>query len=856
VPERLEDRHLLSVTLPGITATDPTDGASLYTAPPSFTITFDQSVVNNVETAVSQMLMIDPDQVFPTILGIDSQQDVEIDRVGADGSLTPYAGGDAPNVQESITTTTVDGTTETQLVVTPGPGTPAMQPGTYQLEILPQTALAWGFGSVTDGSWSNATDPIPIADFTLNIPGIKLAAANELGTVGATPQTVWGSLEPSDPRSAVELYRFTLPAGGPWQLDAQVLAYAVGSHLPAALSLFGPDGSVLATRDAGTGPLDDPIDPELFRDLPGGTYTLGVSAALNLPGTAQGYDPIAGIPGIAGVNQPAGVFELEVSAIPAVPPAGLVHFDLEHADPLEPAPTGLDLTFSQPVDISPLTVPDHEETALTVVDASGKTWPITAVDEQDSGEALRFIFDEALPPGSYSLVAPSQGGLTDLAGNPVVGPAGNPPGVLATWTVAAPTGPSDPNNLGVLWPGPANVTIAPGIARTETIAPGQQVDERFVIISPGFYTLQTQIGTGAIDVRIVGADGNTVLNVAGQSGLNHSVFEVGTGIYELRMTADGSEAASVAWLLRALALDYEKIATNGVGQAPALTLALAGPVPGPSEASGNPGGSGPSSTVAAATETAPAQAPASATVETTAGATTTGAVATASGSPAAALLLTPETNLAGLPTADAWQTTAVGPLADAAMVALADAGRGLPPGMLDRPSSSGTDPLVGEGSPPAGPEPTLTAVPSGAGPAATTEAIGPAAASARADAMALATAQADPLVRIAGWFAGRLPAPSVLPREPEAPATEFGATLLAAAAAPGDVDSDGPARDRSRATLAQADLGVPFALLVGTALTYRLSQPVRKWWRRQHSAHPTFPRPHGWARAGVKVPRV
>ena len=42
--------------------------------------------------------------------------------------------------------------------------------------------------------------------------GSSSPRANELGTVGATAQTVWGSIEPSNVPSAVSLYRFTLPA--------------------------------------------------------------------------------------------------------------------------------------------------------------------------------------------------------------------------------------------------------------------------------------------------------------------------------------------------------------------------------------------------------------------------------------------------------------------------------------------------------------------------------------------------------------------------------------------------------------------------------------------------------------------
>ena len=347
------------------------------------------------------------------------------------------------------------------------------------------------------------------------------------------------------------------------------------------------------------------------------------------------------------------------------------------------------------------------------------------------------------------------------------------------------------------------------------------------------------------------------MDVNDQSGLNHSYFKLGAGVYDLQMTANGSEAASVAWLLRPLSLDYEKIAINGVGQVPALTLALVAPMTVTAEASGNSGWSGQPLTVATATRRGDGGHSRS-TETTTAGAAPTGAGASAGGSATAvvpaALLMTLETNLAGLPTSDGWHTSAVGPLADGATVALADAGRGLPPGMLYRPSS-GTDPRVGEGDVATGPEATSTGPLSVVGPAPSPGAFVPAVASARADAMALAIAQADPLVRIAGWFAGRLPAPSASPREPETPATDLGTTLLAAAAS-GRLRRRRVGPRPSRATLAQADLGVPFALLVGTALTYRLSQPIRKWWRRHHTAHPSLPRPHGMARADMTVRRV
>ena len=68
------------------------------------------------------------------------------------------------------------------------------------------------------------------------------------------------------------------------------------------LSLFGADGTLLATRNAGTGIPSNPNDPYLFTGLERGTYYVGVSAAENVPYTPGGYDPVLGIPGLNGIS--------------------------------------------------------------------------------------------------------------------------------------------------------------------------------------------------------------------------------------------------------------------------------------------------------------------------------------------------------------------------------------------------------------------------------------------------------------------------------------------------------------------------------------------------------------------------
>jgi hypothetical protein len=196
----------------------------------------------------------------------------------------------------------------------------------------------------------------------------------------------------------------------------------------------------------------------------------------------------------------------------------------------------------------------------------------------------------------------------------------------------------------------------------------------------------------------------------------------------------------------------------------------------------------------------------------------------------------------------------VGPLADGATVPLADAARGLPAG-FGITSSSGPYSRVAEGDQAAGAGATPTGPLTRVVPARLVGAVDPETASARADALALA--QADPLIEVAGWIAGRVAGPSPVPQEAGLSAADLGTTLLASTAADGDFRGPmgpaaaGPARGRTRDTLAHADLGAPCALLVVTALTYRLFAPVRKWWRRYHAAHAAWPPSYAWARGAA-----
>ena len=105
--------------------------------------------------------------------------------------------------------------------------------------------------------------------------------------------------------------------------------------------------------------------------------------------------------------------------------------------------------------MSNLFLPDSQETAIQVVDSSGRVWPITAESYEVGSDELQMVFDQPLPAGSYRLISSPAGGLTDLAGQPVSG-ALDASGALANWTVVPQTSPRAANDLGILWPISAN----------------------------------------------------------------------------------------------------------------------------------------------------------------------------------------------------------------------------------------------------------------------------------------------------------------------------------------------------------------------------------------------------------------
>ena len=335
-----------------------------------------------------------------------------------------------------------------------------------------QVSLNWGSNldfvfsqlgsSSTNQFWTSiasASEPVAIGQYTVSPQtGATIAQATDLGLIGSTVENVAGTLDLAKVLSSVDLYQFTLAPGHFWEVGLDTAAESIGSPLQPSLSLFDDMGNVLATSKSGTGLPNAPDDPYLFTGLEPGTYYVGISGAGNLPGEPGGYNPVTGVPGSAGQALPGGPlpFELNLIALPHDQSTQLIGFSPSYADPLDPSPTSLTLSFSGPIDVAGLFVPDQQETALDVIDSSGRIWPVTASNYQANDAQLNLVFDQPLPAGQYSLIVPASGGLTDLAGQPVVNP-GLPAGLLASWTVASATRPKISGDLGVLWPSTVDV---------------------------------------------------------------------------------------------------------------------------------------------------------------------------------------------------------------------------------------------------------------------------------------------------------------------------------------------------------------------------------------------------------------
>jgi hypothetical protein len=715
-------------------------------------------------------------------------------------------------------------------------------PGTYEINVVGGSGLA----TTLDGFVPAAFSDQQVAQFTVLGSGASFAtipSSNVLGSLGSNIETLSGqTLDPQDPSSSVQLYEFTLDAGHYWRLGAAVSAWNIGSPLAADLTLFDSQGDVIETRTSGSGLGSDPTDPYLFTGLQPGTYYLGISAAGNLPYSVlnpNGYNPNTGDPGSGGQSLSTGdlPFELSVVATPADQPTEVTSFELNSVALAGTGPTGFTVTFSGPINASELFTTDAQQTALEVVDSSGRVWPTTAIHYEVDGSQLTMIFDQPLAPGSYSLVVPNQGGLTDLAGLTVDG-GSTSTNVLASWSIA-PSATVDSrggvDELGVLWPMAADVTWPSphaGLSGTTQLQAGQSDSYQFGIIVPAIYELGILNQLGQVEATIRDSAGDVVYRSANTSAINDDYFHLSAGVYTLTFTSLNSQAAAFAWNLRPSRVDYESITANGVGQGNALSFWLTTSV-----AAASPGALGSGSSAGNLGTLAPGG-------EGGAGSNAgLNGVFFASGSESASsalipaspipssLLVTLETNVVGLPTSSALNVAAVGPMVEAGLTAVADQSGGLPAGIR---YSSTADSEAVAATPSEAPEVAGVLAKTTVSETVAVKKIGtgprdPEAVSVSADRRALA--QTEWLIKLASGLANQVglnDSSSVDLMDRFRKPMGAKSPVVAEVALRGDASV---VKQETEGTSGRLEAGVPVGFVVMAAVSYQMRRPLTRWWR-------------------------
>ena len=588
-----------------VLAVDPAPGASLRAGPTLVDTTFAQP--------------IDPGSLSGT--------DLRLDSLGPGGVWTPYSSASPPVEALDATGAQLSLSTDKPL-----------EPGRYRLVLDGNNTL---FG-LDGNSVSSTGQDLILGEFTVLRPGVKLADAVPLGVVstGATPSAVAGSLDLSADPEAVALYKVTVPAGHTWRLGLEVDAQSQGSTLAAGLSLLDARGHVLATGAIGRA--SAPADPYLFQNVGPGTYYIGVSTAGNLPGVAGGYDAVAGVEGSAAQPQRGGAFTLRLVADAADAPTVVSGFTLGHADPRDPTPTTLSVSYSGPIRAEPAApTAGNLAAGYRLLDGYGRSWPICIATVSERTGRVDLAVRDRLPAGHYTLQTSTTAPPLDLGGRPIKG-TGVDPSLIGRFDVA-PAAPATPGDLGTLYPDDLDA----GTGKDVSLSPGQGVDLHATVLATDSYQVSVAAQGGGLSAALLDARGRVVaqLPVGTPAHPASQLLRLDAGSYTLRLsTTGGGPAISARVSISTPGSWPEKLLDNGVGQGPALNLRLASPVAADDAPSGSSPGAvahvepstpaastslgsspaaafaaaslgavGPVSTPAAVAPTAPANAPAPAT---------------------------------------------------------------------------------------------------------------------------------------------------------------------------------------------------------------------------------------------------
>jgi hypothetical protein len=293
-----------------------------------------------------------------------------------------------------------------------------------------------------------AADTLATATRLNDITGAGLVQLT--GAIGDDPFYNPANPDPaaSDPANDVDIYRFTISGPGRHVLTAEAFAGRIGSPLNAALTLFrissagpAPDWQLVAGNDNsanrtvaadGEVPLYD--DPVLFAGLPAGEYAIAVSATGNssdpryglLPGQDGRFDPNLSHSGLAGQTTGAYVLNLFVQPAPLLPPR-VLESSVRPGTVFNGPPTLVTVRFSAAMNLPELAgLIDNPDPSLPrfpafIEDGAGVHHDLGLVSYDPSSNTATFNLLDRLTDGDYTLNLSGPGGLTDFAGDPLIG---------------------------------------------------------------------------------------------------------------------------------------------------------------------------------------------------------------------------------------------------------------------------------------------------------------------------------------------------------------------------------------------------------------------------------------------------
>jgi hypothetical protein len=590
----------------------------------------------------------------PLVIRLRLNEQVDPTTVIFDPSLTP----DEQTVRLTYNPTGNFGDgNDVVLNITVSPG--SFDAPSDEIRIVPESALAPGFYQVYVAGDSSAhplvvhdlaANPLGLSDltpqgsdylFTFQINGIEgdtsgnpNANDTPAGAIGLGDLTQRGLVQvrgaigddpayspnASDPLlmfagSDVDLYQFQVHGPGQQALIAEVDAGRIGSPLDPALSLFRLDATgaltfvasndnTLNTTLATNGQIPLFTDAVLFAGLTEGTYYLAVSSSPNVfdplaPPSAPVFDPSITH---SGMGFSTGDYVLSILVQADTQPPTVVATIPSAWQILDAPPSLLTVQFSENVNLQQLAYLSGQQgqfdlASVFVEGADGKTYYPRFQSYDVQTRQATFLMLDALPQGVNILHLSGRAGLTDLAGNPLVGndasgdyvvgfdvegPPRGSPGNPLLWIEQGPNESfASPQDLGVLFPR----ELEKGVTITRNASPGASDTGdffRFQVLQSRTYIFSLT-GRGlpsGTKPHLQDATGKDLYLYPLAGGKQYSI-DLPAGTYVVRVAGwTPAQAAGVSYSLTIkLAATTENPIPLTVGPAPAFRIRLGSDAP-------------------------------------------------------------------------------------------------------------------------------------------------------------------------------------------------------------------------------------------------------------------------------------